>query len=197
MKTSFLCKPALIAAALCLAPATLSANPRTTNSPARSTQAIIPTANLDATSLLQSLQSDAQRVKSESDNLHTLTNQPFLIDWRADGILLQHAQADVDAMDTALYRLRLNQPKYIAWQRTLISRIAPTVATLTDTTQAALASLSHNTGRIAFSDLHKLAGDMYSDAGQIDLTIAHFNKYEYARSEARELGRTLRLNAGS
>jgi hypothetical protein len=145
----------------------------------------------DASSLLQRLQADALGVKSKADQLQSFSDEPFLIGWQAYGVLLNQARASVNDMDHVLYRLRLNQATYIPWQRNLITRVTPTIITLTGTTQDALVTLNQNHDRIAFTNLPGLTKDMYNDAGQIDQSIQNFDKYENARHDVREFGQLL------
>jgi len=193
MRANYLCKTFLVALVGCLGAATLLACPGVAQPSVRVAGPARAASFNDASILLQRLQADALEVKFEADHLHAFGDEPFLIGWQAYGVLLDQARANVNDMDTVLYRLRLNQGTYIPWERHLIARVAPTIVTLTDTTRDALMTLNQNQGRIAFTNLPGLADDMYKDAGLIGQRIQSYDKYEDARREVRELGQSLRV----
>ena len=103
----------------------------------------------------------------------------------------------VNNMDELLSQLRAHESEARSWLQKAIDCIAPTVVNLTDTTQQAIVSLNNNQGRIAFSNLEGLAGDIYAQAGLIRRAIANFEEYANARHEVRQLKQTLGLKGYS
>ena len=100
-------------------------------------------------------------------------------------------------MDKLLSQLRENQAEASPWQQEAIERIAPSVPSLTDTTQDAIASLKNNREEIYFSNMVGLARDIYDRASQIVQTTRNFEEYANARHEVEQLRQTLGLKNNS
>jgi hypothetical protein len=193
MRINFLFKGVLVAATLCVAPAALPASPRASRAGVGSAQSSKGAFANSASNLLQQIQTEALRVKSDASQLQAYTREPFESDWQMDGDVLNRASVHVNAMGRLLHQLRVNQGAALPWQQQAIERIAPTVVNLADTTQDAIVTLNNSRGRIQFSNLEGLADDMYKDASLIGQVIANFEKYASARQEAQQLQQTLGL----
>jgi hypothetical protein len=190
MRINFLYKGVLVAATLCVAPATLPASRGASQPGVRTAGSRQGAFANHASNLLQQIQADALRVKVRADRLQALTDEPWVVDWHAFGEQLQSVHDRVNEMDKLLSQLRANQSEALPWQQQAINRIAPTVVNLTDTTQAAIVSLNENQD-VYYSDLRGLAGDMCNQARRIEQAIANFEKYANARHEAPQLKQTL------
>lgn len=167
MQTKSLCKGALVAAMLWVVPASLPA--------ASSVSPGVPP-NEKTSNLLHQLESDAMTVKNVADRLRALTRDPFVTDWQDDGDQLVKIRSQVNDMDKLLAELRTNQPADLPWQRKAIQGIAPSVVNLTDTTEAAVASLNQNQGDVYQSNVYGLSQDLYNQASVITKTIRDVEK---------------------
>jgi hypothetical protein len=190
-------KGVLAAAALCIAPAALPASARANQPGVRARASSNEAFTNDASKLLQQIQADALRVKDRADQLEMLVAEPFNVDWQMDGRQLERIRDRVNEMDRLVYRLRANQSEALPWQQKATDRIAATVVNLTGTTQAAIISLNNNQGRIAFSNLEGLAGDIYTQGGLINRAVANFEQYANARHEVRQIKQAPGLKGNS
>lgn len=197
MRTNFLYKGALLAVTLCIAPAALPASSSASQPGARTAESSKGAFPINASNLLQQVQSDALSVRNNADQLEARLRAPFENDWESDGDLLERVRDRVNEMDKLLYQLRENQAEASPWQREAIERIAPSVVNLTGTAEAAIVSLSDNQGHPYFSNLAGLAGDIYDRASQIARTAGDFEQYANARHEAHQLKQTLGLKGNS
>jgi hypothetical protein len=191
MRINFLYKGVLAAAALGVAVAALPAS--ATGSGPGAGAASQGAFAVEASNLLQQVKIEAIGVGKNVDRLRVRLRDSFENDSQSDADLLGRVQDRVNEMDKLLYRLRANESEALPWQQQAIDRIAPTVVNLTDTTEDAIATLNNNRGRIQFSNLDGLAGDMYNQARLIDRAIGNFEKYASARHEAQQLRQTLGL----
>ena len=164
MRINLLYKSVLLAATLCVAPAALPASPRASQPGTRAMESSKGAMPINASNLLRQVQIDALSVRDNADQLRL---RVFENDWESDGGLLDRVRDRVNEMDKLLSQLRENQAEAPPWQQKEIERIAPSVVNLTDTTQEAIVSLNNNQGRLYFSNLPGLAGDIYSQARQI------------------------------
>jgi alpha-D-ribose 1-methylphosphonate 5-triphosphate synthase subunit PhnH len=119
------------------------------------------------------------------------------MDWQTAGILLSRVRDQVNDMSKLLFQLRENQAEASPTDRKEIKRIVPTVLELTNTTQAALVTLSNNEGNLYLSDLPGLARDIYNQAGRINRTTENFEHHANARHEVSHLAQTLQINRNS
>jgi predicted negative regulator of RcsB-dependent stress response len=197
MRINFLYKGVLVAATLCVAPAALPASPRASRPGAGTVESSKGAFPIDASNLLQQVQMDALSVRNDADQLKARLRDGFRNDWESDSELLESVRARVNEMDKLLSQLRANRSKALPWQQQAIDRITPTVVNLTDTTEAAIASLNDNRGHIYSSDLDGLTGDIYNRASQIDRAVANFEEYANARHEVQQLRQTLGLKNNS
>jgi len=193
MRINVLYKGVLVAAMLCVAPAALSAAPRAGQPGADTVESGKGAFAINASDLLRQVQIDAISVRNRVDRLQVRLPDSYENGWEFDGDRLERVRDRVNEMDKLLSQLRENESTALPWQQQAIDRIAPTVVNLSDTTQEAIVSLNDNHGRIRFSNLKDLAGDMYNDATRIEQAIGNFEKYADARQEARQLRQTLGL----
>jgi hypothetical protein len=185
MRINLLYKGILVAATLCVAPAVFPASPDGSPPDTRSVVSGTGTFGSDASNLLQQIQVDARGVKNDADRLQALTRQPFVVDWHSDAGQLRSIRAQVNHMDKLLSRLRANESEVLPWQQETIDAIEPTLARLTNTTQAAIVSLNGDMeqAQIYYSNMYDFAHDMYNQARQIDKTIVNSRKNANAPHE--------------
>ena len=176
MRNNCLCKGVLAVAMLCVAPGALPASATASQPGAGTLKSRKGAFASNASSLLQQVQNDAQRVRNNADRLEARLREPFLNDWESDGSLLERMRARVNAMDKLLLQLRTNHSKALPWQQQAIERIAPSVVNLTDTTEAAVVSLNQNQGEVYQSNVYGLSQDLYNQAGLITKTIRDVEK---------------------
>jgi hypothetical protein len=191
MRINLLYKGVLVAATLCVAPAALPAAPKASQPGATgSSEGAFP---ITASNLLRQVQDDALSVRDNADRLRERLGDPSS-DWELEGDLLERVRDRVNEMDKLLSQLRENQAEASPWQQKAIERIAPSVVILTDTTDAAIASLNDNLTHPSLSNLPGLTRDIYDRASQIARATREFEQYANARHEVRQLEQTLKLN---
>jgi hypothetical protein len=122
----------------------------------------------EASCLLSQLHEDAHEVRDSADTLEEYDREPFLIDYRNDGVVLDSIRDQVDKMDQILYRLRTIERVLPPEQRAEIDKIAPATLELTDTAQAAINYVNTNQDRLFFPSYTAYAHEMYSEAGRIE-----------------------------
>jgi len=197
MRNNCLRKGVLAVAMLCVAPGALPASATASQPGAGTLKSRKGAFALEASNLLQQVESDAIGVGKNADRLRVRLRASFENDAQSDADLLGRAQDRVNEMDKLLSRLRANESEALPWQQRAIERIVPTVVNLTDTTEAAIATLNNNRGRIQFSNLDGFARDMYNQATVIGQAIRNFEKYASAHHEAQRLPQTLGLKSNS
>lgn len=197
MQMKFVCKAVWVAAALCVAPATMLASPKADQSAVRTAAFSKGTSPDDTSLLLQRIQGDALTIRDNADQLQACLRGPSLTDWESDAELLENVRADVNEMNRLVFRLRADKAEASPWEQKLIERIAPTAENLAGTTEDAIVTLNNNQGHVYFSDLEGLTNDIYKQASLIDRTVGGFEKYVAARHEAQQLKQTLGLKSSS
>lgn len=116
-----------------------------------------------------------------------------------DADVLTNAQAQVDAMDNELCRLRVIRRVTLPWQQKAIDRAAPTVIELTDYVRDAIQNLNNNQITVNILD-RSYAQDvdfMYRRANTIAGSIGNFEEYAAARTEIRQLSPKLGMRGTS
>jgi len=193
MKTNFLFKITLVAAALCLMPVTLAASAGPDRPSADTMQSSRGAFPAHASNLLKQVEMDALHVRDNADRLQARLHEGFWTDWQSYANLFETMRTRVNAMDNLLAQLRASQAEALPWQRQAIERIAPSVVNLSDTTEDAISTLNDNRDRIYFSNLGALADHLYNEAKVIQQEIGNFEKYADAHREAQQLRKELEL----
>ena len=134
-----------------------------------------------------------------ADQLQTFNRDGALISWEMDADVLTQAQAQVNAMDEELCRLRLIRRVTLPWQQKAIDRVAPKMIELTDYVEDALQNLNekHNTVNTLDRSFAQDADFMYRRADTIARSIGNFEEYAAARTEIQQLSPKLGMHAGS
>jgi hypothetical protein len=153
----------------------------------------------EASALLQQMGTQAIQVRDLADQLQTFNRDGALISWEMDADVLTQAQAQVNAMDEELCRLRLIRRVTLPWQQKAIDRVAPKMIELTDYVEDALQNLNekHNTVNTLDRSFAQDADFMYRRADTIARSIGNFEEYAAARTEIQQLSPKLGMHAGS
>ena len=141
----------------------------------------------EASGLLVQMKTDAIQVRDIADKLDGLDHEPFDNFWQYDATLLDSARKQVNDMDGMLCRLETIRRVSSPWEKQAISRIAPSVVELSDTTQATIDYLNQNQRALVFPAYTDEAGIMYNKAGRIVNFVNEYQKYVNERNEARTL----------
>ncbi|HXJ92495.1 MAG TPA: hypothetical protein VMT20_06395 [Terriglobia bacterium] len=178
----------LIAAVIGLSSTALFASPRRP-SPTGPPTAASSTSNVpeEASDLLGQMKTDAMQVRKIADTLSSLDREPLENFWEYDVTLLNSARTRVNAMDGTLYELETIRRTSAPLEKQAISRIAPSVVELSDTTQTAIHYLNHNQEALMFPAYTNQADVMYNKADRIVNFVDEYQKYVNERTEARTL----------
>jgi hypothetical protein len=141
----------------------------------------------EASGLLVQMKTDAMRVRYIADQLGGLDRDSSGNFWQADAILLSSARKRVNAMDGMLCRLETIRRVSAPWEKQAISRIAPSVVELSDTTQAAIDYLDQNQEGLIFPAYTDQAEIMYNKADRIVNFVDQYDKNLSERNEAHTL----------
>ena len=141
----------------------------------------------EASGLLVQMKDDAVQVRSIADKLDALDRDPFDNFWQYDATLLNSARTRANAMDGMLCRLETIRRVSSPWEKQAISRVAPSVVELSDSTQAAIHYLNHNQEALMFPAYTNQAAVMYNKANRIVNFVDQYQKYVSERTQARVL----------
>jgi hypothetical protein len=153
----------------------------------------------EVSALLQEMKTKAIQVRNLADQLETFNRDGELMPWQADAGVLTRAKAQVNDMDSMLYRLRTMRPEALPWQQRAIDRVAPKVVELTDYVQDAIQNLDNNhlTVYIMDNSYTQDADYMYQRANTIAHSIGQFDEYATARTEIQQLSPKLGMKVAS
>lgn len=143
----------------------------------------------EASGLLVQMKTDAMQVQNIADTLEALDREPFENYWQYDATLLNRARTRANAMDGMLCRLETIRRVSSPWEKQAISRIAPSVVELSDTTRSAIHYLNRNQVALMFPAYTDQAEIMYNKANRIVNFVDEYQKYVNERTEARTLRR--------
>jgi hypothetical protein len=135
----------------------------------------------EAARLLKELHQDANNLRMTADQLEMYNRDRGLtgIGWEADATALQNMKDQINKMDRITYRLRNLEKELPQAQEAEVNKIAPAMAELTDTTQAAIQYLSNNENRLMFDPYPSYAGELYSESGRVVRATAPSNQNAY------------------
>jgi hypothetical protein len=174
-------------------PAILAAAPAKAST--ASSDSLRSPAPMEASDLLVQMRTDAMRVRDLAYQWETYNRDPFLIDWRLHGHLLDRMRDRVNAMDETFIELQEIRQDARPWQQKVIGRIAPKVVELSDSTQWAINYLTDHRTYLFNPAYTAQATYMSHQANRIVRTVANYEKVASAERTLRRLSPELGLQS--
>jgi len=145
-----------------------------------------------ASRLLAEIQNETAGLTQHSETLESLARQPQY-SWQSHAFYLERVKDHINAVGIRTAELQRISTDAQPWQQQAIAQVTPEAAQVAASTQAAIAYLNENQGRLFVSEYRDLTATIADSSQNVKHAVDQFLAYEKAQQEFRHLQTTLEL----
>jgi len=141
--------------------------------------------------LLADAKTEAVGLKSDADNMVTLTRAD--VNWQSYADKIVMIKEHVNNTGKLLVKLENAKAEGAPWQQTAIERIAPLLREMATNTTATITYLNENRAKVHFSDFKDYLTGNFDVATNLEAMIRNFVDYGNTQEKYRDLGKLLEI----